>query len=168
MKDGESIVNLCGGTLTFLDTLFEWARQFGPETSWEEFARTARSALDWLPASGPLRYELTRGLQTGQVDWRRVRSWPDVYRHMRSDQDLLLEELYEYSRGLPVSRCKTGRFRRFERNLDRPEMLAKIRAEIESTWETYTSQPLAPGEYTAETVVGHRLLVEGLALWLEV
>ena len=150
-----------------MDELFIWARQAGPHSSWEEFEDRALAALQELPSANPLTRELTRLLAADSVDWRRINQWPLCYRYMRGEQELLLEELYDYAAGLSLSSCQTSRFRRFRRQRGRPEVLSKIRLEIENCWENYSSQPLGRGERTAETVAGHRLLVEGLALWLD-
>lgn len=150
-----------------MDRLLDWiaSRQF--EAQPEAFWPLARSAQGELPPAGPLRREWLQTLQSGQVDWGRIQRWPEVYRHLRSDAALLREELYQYAASISARRLQTTRLRRFARTRHSPSALAALLAQIEQSWESYLSQPLQPQERTAETVVGHQLLVEGMAGWLE-
>lgn len=81
----------------------------------------------------------------------------------------LADELYAWAAELPRKRWYTTRYRDFEEMVKSrdAEPLARLRKQIEASWERYYAQPLAYEERTAETVAGHRLLVEGLAGWLK-
>lgn len=86
-----------------------------------------------------------------------------------TDEEVVQEQLYNWAAELPRSGWYTSRFRDFERMLSTRDLPAvhTLKAKIEASWDLYYAQPLAHEERTAETVVGHRLLVEGLALWLK-
>jgi hypothetical protein len=43
----------------------------------------------------------------------------------------------------------------------------KMTKRLESAWETYSNIALLPEEITAESVVGHRLLLEGIQCWYD-
>lgn len=147
-----------------MDQLFEAIRS-GPLDA-EHFRHLARQALNQAPPAGPFRRELTLALQQ-TPDWARIQRWPDIYRDLRSDESLIRAELYAYAAALTPAACDTTRMKRFCRTRAQPAALVKLRAQIEAAWEKYMNQPLQPQERTAETVAGHRLLVEGLAGWLE-
>ena len=147
--------------------LLDWIAQRRFEAEPEAFWQLARGARGELPPAGPLRREVLQVLESGRADWQRIQNWPEIYRHLRSDEALLREELYQYAAALSPRRLQTTRMRRFARTRFLPAALQALHAQVEQAWESYMSQPLQPQERTAETVIGHRLLVEGMAGWLE-
>lgn len=86
-----------------------------------------------------------------------------------SHEETLKQELYSWAAALPRSGWYTERYRDFERMLSARDLTAlrSLRCSIEANWDRYYNQPIAPEERTAESVVGHRLLVEGLAHWMK-
>lgn len=86
-----------------------------------------------------------------------------------NEAERLAQQLYEWAAALPRRRWYTTRLRDLESLVATrdPEGLARLRAAVEGSWDRYYAQPLAYEERTAETVAGHRLLVEGLAGWLK-
>ncbi len=91
------------------------------------------------------------------------------------DEVVLAELLLNIASEMPRARWYTTLCRDFESMLDRRATeasaveaeLKELEGSIESAWESYYESPIAPEERTAETMVGHRLLVEGLAGWME-
>ena len=87
----------------------------------------------------------------------------------------ILEDLYALAEGLPRSSWYTATFRDFEELVldeglepaDLEEALADIEWLVNSAWNDYQQVLITATERTAETVAGHRLLLEGLAGWLE-
>ncbi len=150
-----------------MEALFRWIRRHQPQESSPEFLQLLEQTLESLPPAGPFRSEICRILQGHDFHWERVCNWPEIYRNQRSELDLLLEELYLQAAELPPSLWQNVRFRRFVRCRANPAALDRIQADIETAWEEYMQRPLAPTEVTAESVAGHRLLVEGLAAWME-
>lgn len=150
-----------------MEDLFRWIRQNQPQENLPEFLPLLERTLAILPPAGPLRSEIHRILQGHDFHWERVWKWPEIYRSLRSELALLMEELHLQAAALPASRWENARFRRFVRCRANPAALDHIQAELESAWENYMQRPLAPSEVTAESVAGHRLLVEGLAAWME-
>ena len=94
---------------------------------------------------------------------------------MQSDLEVLEEELYALAADLPASVWYTSTYRDFKKLLeiraDNPERLEAalnyIQSRVEGAWQAYSRTPVGKEERTAEAVVGHKLLVEGLAGWLE-
>lgn len=88
---------------------------------------------------------------------------------------VLAELLLNIASEMPRARWYTTLCRDFESMLDRRTSeaadvaaeLQELESSIEGAWEAYYESPIAPEERTAETMVGHRLLVEGLAGWME-
>lgn len=86
---------------------------------------------------------------------------------------VLLDKLYERSENLPRSDWYTTTLQEFERLLraSQPTELgsfrASLRKRLKASWDRYERIRVTPPEQTAETVAGHRLLVEGLAGWQE-
>lgn len=96
---------------------------------------------------------------------------------MRPRDDLapLLKDLYAEADRLPRDLWFTIHFREFG-ELCSPEARGRsdwevkldfTKARLETAWESYRRLQISEKERTAETVAGHRLLVEGLAGWLE-
>ena len=86
---------------------------------------------------------------------------------------VLLNRLYELSENLPKMDWYTTTFQEFERLLNAPlsqeldDFRASLRKRLQASWRNYERIRVTPSEQTAETVAGHRLLVEGLAGWQE-
>lgn len=87
----------------------------------------------------------------------------------------LLKDLYAEADRLPEADWRTAHLREFHllcRANARAESgwsgrLDAIKRRIDEAWESYRATPVTERERTAETVAGHRLLVEGFAGWLE-
>lgn len=47
------------------------------------------------------------------------------------------------------------------------QAMDEVQARLEASWEPYYHSPIAAEEITAETVVGHRLLLEGVQGWFD-
>ena len=85
----------------------------------------------------------------------------------RVDSGDLLQQLYQQAETLPERRCQTTRWKRFVRFRANQEILLQFRREVEAIYQDYSVEPVWPEEISAETVAGHRLLLEGLELWME-
>lgn len=151
-----------------MEELFSWLNRAGSEVGDTlHFLELLRVARVQMTVANPLSREMDGILKGERFAWTRVKQWPALYRHLRHEQDLLLEELYAFAAALPEKRCRTVRWKRFARCIQNPQVLESLKAELQASWESYLEEPLLVHEVTAETLVGHRLLVEGLHGWLE-
>lgn len=92
----------------------------------------------------------------------------DVASPQFSECEQLESEFRRIAAELPEEEWRTPRIGEIEAWLDGAEVdLEAIRATVLSSWNRYQQTPLSADEVTAETVVGHRLLLEGLEGWLE-
>ena len=91
----------------------------------------------------------------------------------QEDLSRIVDELYERSERLPRKLWYTSTFQELERLVsgrsgkDPNIFRASLRRKIGTVWERYQSLVVTHLEKTAETMAGHRLLVEGLAGWQE-
>lgn len=93
----------------------------------------------------------------------------------KDDLARLLKELYAQADLLPEADWRTLYLREFHELCgpkaqtlpDWESRLDTVKSRVNRSWENYQNLKVADRERTAETVAGHRLLVEGLAGWLE-
>lgn len=83
------------------------------------------------------------------------------------------QEFRELARQLPDEQWKTSQYLELIRQLDESDeeqlldYLERRRLQLLQSLESYRGNPVLPQEVTAETVAGHRLLVEGIEGWLD-
>ncbi len=93
----------------------------------------------------------------------------------QNDLPQLLEALYAEADHLSEADWRTEHLTEFQtlcrsKNLeqaDRERQLETVKTRVNHWWDRYRSLEVTERERTAETLAGHRLLVEGLAGWLE-
>lgn len=90
------------------------------------------------------------------------------------DLQKVMDDLYQQSDRLSEKSWKTKRWTEFQALCDpatadehRQRCLSALKRDLESAWARYSTVQVAERERTAENMAGHRLLVEGLAGWLE-
>lgn len=89
---------------------------------------------------------------------------------------LLERELRQMAQDLAEPEWRTSSYEKIAWGIDeflegRPEPLAQAVAELEAVmeeaWEPYYHTPVADSEVTAESVVGHRILMDGIQGWID-
>lgn len=150
-----------------MEFLFCWIRLKQPRELTPELHAVLKRALASLPPAGPLRREVCRILEGHPFSGERIQQWPEIYRNLREDQDLLLEQLYQQASTMPRRVWDNPRLRRFQRCRKNEVALDRIQAEVEASWDLYSKRLVLESEVTAESKACHRVLVEGLAAWME-
>ncbi len=158
-----------------MDTLLTWLRISQLETTEPEpVLELVQAALDEVDEEHPA-YAWLVSLEVDLEDGKLPLSRLERFRERFSEAPKTLDDCAElearYRRlaeDLTAAEWRTRRLERVFRWLEgEPEDLEAIREAIFTAWEQYQGVSLTADEITAETVVGHRLLLDGLERWLE-
>ena len=149
----------------------------------EQISKALLSGLDDAEAYGPdleqELIELHNACVKGEVPVARIAGLVvrDTTVPARPDEAhgvRLERELRERANQLPESIWRTGNYLRMERAMATAQtgnteplerMLDEMRVVLIDAWEPYLEMPISRREITSESVVGHRLLVEGFRGW---
>lgn len=158
-----------------MDSLLAWLRITDLENAEPAVALDlVSSALDEIEDDHPAYawlVALETELESDSLPLRRLQRFCERFSEPQRPADAcqqLEQEYRKLAEDLTAKEWKTSRLRRIFAWLEgEDEDLEDLRRSILATWEEYQSISIAESEVTAETVVGHRLLLDGLEGWLE-
>lgn len=154
-----------------MDSLVQWIRVADLDTvDPAEVRALVREALNTLDPEDPtasVLAEIEAALWEGTVPAAALRELAEAWVVEEvSDADALEDEVRRMAAGLPPGEWHTTFYAQALAALEDPALLDPMRARIQEAWDGYSQTPILAEEVTAETTVGHRLLLEGLETWL--